>query len=137
MLVRYVCEFCGNVYKNKKRAVACEGKALKLKPRLKVNDIVCDASFPQETFRVLKVLRWRPHFDRVLKAMVEYRYENLSIPRFEHTFVYVLLALENGNKKRDFTREDIFSYNRLKHGISFGTKGIMLQDEEFLERIPS
>ena len=135
MLTKYVCEYCGMIYKTKREVLACEREARELKPKFKVDDILHDVDYESEKFKVLKVLRWQPDFDKIFTVMIKGDYQSLNIPLLSyHTFVYVLRSLEDKNKKHDFTKEVIFSYNRVKHGISIGIKGIALKDEIFLSK---
>lgn len=150
MTERFVCEFCGEIYETKKKALICERKAKKLKPKFKVGDILYnvdrwgDYNEDEGRFKVLKVLRWQPNLDAILNRIfdavaVENGRDAQAYDNFlhSHTFLYVLLALETENKEIDFTKRDIFHCARVKHNITRGTKGIALKFELDLRTKPS
>ena len=138
MLERYACEYCGMIYKTKSAALKCEEKAKKLKPKFKLGDVVYDLDY-SEKFKVLKVFRWRPNFDKIFVHLLEETamgngndasgYYYLG---YKHYFAYVLLGLEDDNKTEDFTDKEIFKCGRIRHGIRIGTKGIALKLESDL-----
>ena len=133
MLVRYVCEYCGTVHRSKRAVSACENKAKTLQPKFKSGNIVCD----QDGYRyeVLRTEKWRMDFDKVLKKIMAEEYEDLNIPMYEHTFVCVLQALDS-ERKDEMLETSLLPYVKLEKPLPLKKKGIMVEDEKYLNELP-
>ncbi len=141
MLIRYVCKYCGIIYKTKGDALECEKAAERMKSRFKKGDIVSDEDGYK--YEVLWVERWQINFDEVLKEMMDVGYNgDLNIPLYLHTFLCVLDALDP-EQKNEHIRTSLLPYAILKRPLPLmikkdelvsRRKGIMLENECFLKK---
>lgn len=141
MLARYVCEYCGRGYKSKKRALACEERAMKLTARFKKEQIVFDEDGYE--YKVIDAEVWRKNWDRAYRKKLIKGLLEVGMP-IEHTFLYFLKPLDSEMKNysyiKDSPHEDSLltrvSFSKLKKPVGPNTKGInfLYEDAVFKEK---
>lgn len=135
MLIRYVCKYCGTIYKTKNDALKCEKAAERMKPKFKKGDIVSDENGYK--YKVLRVERWQVDFDKALKKILYNA--DIDIPLEEHTFLCVLEALEppyrNERLSNAVTYYAILKQPLPHKGDTPVKKGILLENEIRLRKV--
>ncbi len=131
MLARYICEYCGKVYKSKERALACEERARKLKAKFKKDQIVFDDDGYK--YEVIDAEAWRKNWDRAYRKKLIEGLLEVGMP-IQHTFLYSLKALDSEMKNYPYIKDSshidsLFTrvnFSKLKKPIGPNTKGINL-----------
>ncbi len=144
MLTRYICEFCGKVYKTEKEALACEERTKKLKAKFKKDQTVFDADGYK--YLVVDAEVWRKNWDRAYREKLIEGLLEVGMP-IGHTFLYFLKALDQETKDCHFIpseeplgMDSLFTqvrFSKLKKAVGPHTKGINLlyEDAVFKEKL--
>ncbi len=132
MLIRYVCEYCGKVYKTGEKALACEERAKTLKAKFKKGRIVFDEDGYR--YRVIDSEVWRKNWDRAYREKLIEGLLEVGMP-IEHTFLYFLKSLDPETKNHCFIHKDSLNidslftrviFSKLKKPVGPRTEGINL-----------
>ena len=100
MEVIYVCQYCGNLFKAKRDALDCEGKAVKIKPKFKIGEVVCDED--NYKYRVTKRRRWKRNLLNLYSRCIFGGETELIVGEIPaaHCFEYILVGIDAENKDR-------------------------------------
>ncbi len=132
MIVKYVCEYCGRIRNTEKDALACEKKALRKKPKFKTGEVVYDAY--DYKYKIQRIELWRIKWAKTYELVEDSQVDNVPVPLFRHTFLYVLEALDAEEKETPISESTVYEYASLKKKIPLNTKGLALRDEEGIAR---
>ncbi len=98
MEIVYVCQYCGNLYNSKDKALKCEKEARKLKPKFEINEIVSDDE--DYLYRVLNFKLWkRNNFIGVYNDKLFRDDQSIELPS-DHCFEYELKGFSDEIKGR-------------------------------------
>ena len=105
MEIIYVCQYCGNLYSSKDKALKCEKEAEKLKPKFEISEIVCDDEGYR--YKVLNFKLWkRNDFIGIYADMLS---EGLELPG-DHCFEYELEGCSDDIKGEKSTEIEMWLY---------------------------